>query len=675
MITESDKLAFFKGLYEDAKGKSTAIREKLREYVEQYKGSRLFGASNPGAAPADVVRNITYELIESQVDTSIPPSRVDAERWSEKNGRNAKSIERLCNNLRNKLPVEEYNDLDERYTYVFGGSVWTVEWDESIRSHEEVGGIALRIHNPQFFCAEPGIYSTDDMEYCFFEYTSTVEDVERKYGVSLRGDTAQVNIDENENVVVVVCFYRNEDDNVSQYIYSGDTELMHVEDFFARKRYICAECGRRKELCESDKHCDCGGEFIAENEEYEELTHDIKLSDGRVIPAMSPVVHNGVREKEEYEVPAYADSGIPLFDADEAGNMIPRMQKKSRTKMAPTRIRWYKPKSLPVVIRRNTSQIDTDDKDATKGAGIAPNMQFLGQSDCEYIKYQQWEVNKLESRIHQKLMRASVMPYMPDDATVTRGNGVFDEAIRLKAGESPAYYGTIDTTPNIALDLNQSERMYDQARKTLGITASYQGQADSTAQSGKAKQVQVAQSAGRLTSKRVLKNAAWARFDRIVFEYFLAYADEPRPIAYKDEWGRMHNATFNRYDFLEYDDYTGEWYYDDRYLFSVDASANVVGDRAQMWQLNQQNFSAGTFGNPQELTTIIKYWQAQEQAHYPGARAQVEYFQGKYQEQLAMREQMARTPAAMPQGQMPQAGQGAPTQINNVVAPGAAIGG
>ena len=105
----------------------------------------------------------------------------------------------------------------------------------------------------------------------------------------------------------------------------------------------------------------------------------------------------------------------------------------------------------------------------------------------------------------------------------------------------------------------------------------------------------------------------------------------------------------------------------------MDASANVEGDRAQMWQLNQQNFSAGTFGNPQELTTTIKYWQAQEQAHYPGARAQVEYFQGKYQEQLAMREQMAQAQAAMPQmGQMPQ---GAPTQINNAVAPGAAIGG
>ena len=647
MVIKGDRISFFKALYEESRSKGSALHDKLKEYVDQYKGTRFFGRDNPGAKPADVVRNITYELIESQVDTNIPPARVDAERWSAKNGRNAKMIERLCNNIRNKLPTEEYNDLDERYTYVAGGSVWTIEWDESIQTHDEVGGIALRIQNPQYFYGEPGIYSIDDMEYCFFEYSASREDVERKYGVTLSGEGDAADVDENENIVIIVCYFRNEDDNISKYVFSGETELQHIDDFYARKRYVCELCGRRKELCENDDKCDCGGKFVAENEEYEELTHDIKLSDGRIIPAMSPVIENGKRVKEEYEEQDHDELGTPLFDADVNGMMIPRMAKKMRTKMAPTRIKWYKPKSMPIVIRKNTSQIDTNDKDVVAGSGVAINMQFLGQSDCEYIKHQQWEVNKIESRIHQKLMRASVTPYMPEDAEVTRGNGVFEDVIKTKPNERPNQYGILDTTPNISLDISQSERMYDQARKTLGITASYQGQADSTAQSGKAKQVQVAQSAGRLTSKRVLKNAAWARFDRICFEYHLAYADEPRPIAYKDEWGQMHHATFNRYDYLEYDEITGEWYYDDRYLFSVDPTANVEGDRAQMWQLNQQNFAAGTFGNPQELTTLIRYWQAQERAHYPDARSNVEYFQDQYQKQLAMQKQMTQIPQQM----------------------------
>ena len=132
MVIKGDRISFFKALYEESRSKGSALHEKLKEYVDQYKGTRFFGRDNPGAKPADVVRNITYELIESQVDTNIPPSRVDAERWSPKNGRNAKMIERLCNNIRNKLPTEEYNDLDERYTYVAGGSVWTVEFAAAI---------------------------------------------------------------------------------------------------------------------------------------------------------------------------------------------------------------------------------------------------------------------------------------------------------------------------------------------------------------------------------------------------------------------------------------------------------------------------------------------------------------------------------------------------------------
>ena len=660
MKIRGKKLDFFKELHDDAESRLGTLREALQDYVEQYKGSRLFGRENPGAAPADVVRNITYELIESQVDTSIPPARVDAERWSEKNGRNAKTIERLCNNIRNKLPFEELNDVQERNTYVFGGSVRTVLWDNSIKTHDEVGGISIDEINPQFFLPEPGIYNVDDMEYCFFEYTSTHEEVERRYGTELtgEGDDDQAEVNEEDNIVVVVCFYKNEDGNVSQYVYTGDTELSDVDDFFARKRYVCKVCGRRQELCESEDRCDCGGAFEQESEEYETLTHDIELSDGRVIPAMSPVVKNGKRVQDEHEEDVLDEvTGLPLFDTGEGGAMIPRKRVVSVDRMEPTKIRWYKPKSLPVVIRKNTSQIDTDDKKVTPGAGVAINMQFLGQSDCEYIKHQQWEVNKLESRAHKKLMGGKVVPYMPEDATIRKNNGIFDEVLELKPNERPNQYGVIDTTPNIALEANQSERMNDQSKRTLGITASFQGQADSTATSGKAKQIQVSQSAGRLTSKRVMKNASYARVDRIIFEYYLAYSDEPRPVAYRDEWGRIHNATFNRYDFLEYDEYTGEWYYEDRYLFSVDNSSNIEANREQMWELNQAHFTAGTFGNPQDLATLVRYWQAQEEAHYPGARRQVEYFQRRYQEQQMMAQMQQQAAMQIPQ----QRSAGAPT--------------
>ena len=100
----------------------------------------------------------------------------------------------------------------------------------------------------------------------------------------------------------------------------------------------------------------------------------------------------------------------------------------------------------------------------------------------------------------------------------------------------------------------------------MGMTDSYQGQADSTAKSGKAKEIQVKQSAGRLDSKRKMKNAAYAEIDEVIFLYYLAYADEPRAMSYVDSMGRLQNAQFNRYDFIERDE-NGEYYYNTQYLF------------------------------------------------------------------------------------------------------------
>ena len=648
MKIKENKLDFFRELYEDAVSQTSYLYEQLREYALQYKGSKVIDPKKPNAAPASVVRNITYELIESQIDTGIPPCRVDAERWSEKNGRNAKAIERLCNNIRNRLPFEEMNDIDERYTYVYGGSVWTVEWDESIMTHDEVGDVRVNVTNPQKFYGEPGIYRAEDMEYCFFVAIVSRDQAERMYDKEIPDNRSESDVD--DNVVVITCYYRDGEGNVCKFVYTGDLVLQDISDYYARKRYVCEKCGRDRELSEDSDKCACGGKFKEQNEEYEELTHDIVLSDGSIIPAMSPVIKDGKRVREKIKVPRISSDGMPEFVIGSDGKPSPAFDEIEQDKLAPTRIRWYKPRSLPIVIRKNTSQLDMTEEDFTAN-DTAPNMQFLGQSDCEYIKHQQRAVNKYESRIQRKLLRSAVMPYMPEDAQIQPSNSVFEEVIRLKPGEHPANYGTIDTTPNINLDIVQSDRQYQHAKFTLGITSSYQGQADNTANSGKAKELQIRQSAGRLTSKRVLKNLTYSKLDRIIFEYFLAYADEPRPISYRDEWGRVHNLAFNRYDFIEYDELTGEYYYDDRYLFSVDASATVEGIREQIWQINQQNFSGGMYGNPAEITSIIRYWQAQESAHYPGAREQVEYFLEKYNQQKAMAEAQAQ----MSQAQLAQA--------------------
>ena len=159
----------------------------------------------------------------------------------------------------------------------------------------------------------------------------------------------------------------------------------------------------------------------------------------------------------------------------------------------------------------------------------------------------------------------------------------------MKPGESAAQYGKVDTTPEISQDIAEAERLYDHAKRILGISDSFQGQYDGSAQSGRAKQLQIQQAAGRLDSKRQMKNAAYADIDKVIFQYYLAYADEPRSVTYRDASGRLQNIEFNRYDFIERDE-AGEWYYNDSYMFSADSTVDIERSREFIWQENRQNF-------------------------------------------------------------------------------------
>ena len=126
-----------------------------------------------------------------------------------------------------------------------------------------------------------------------------------------------------------------------------------------------------------------------------------------------------------------------------------------------------------------------------------------------------------------------------------------------------------------------------------------------------------------MDSKRQMKNAAYAEIDQIIFQYYLAYADEPRPATFKDAQGRMQNVFFNRYDFVERDE-AGEWYYNDEYLFAADSAIDIEKSREMLWEQNRQNFQQGAYGNVELPQTQLIFWQNMEQAHYPWARENVE---------------------------------------------------
>ena len=569
----TERLAFFRDLYENAKNCYAPTLDAFERQMNQYKGSAELDEST---VRASTVRNITYEIIESQVSSEIPQPKVDAACFSQRRERNATSVERLLYSVRDKLPYEQMNDIDERYTYIFGGSVWYAEWDNSIKIGKEVGGVRLYCLPPRDFIPQPNVCSIEDMEYCFLRFTTTKSELSRKYGV--RGERLSlVDSDpecagvseEGETVPVIVSFYKDEKGEIGKYIFSGDLTLLDLPNAYRRKVTVCRTCGENEVNCRCEKK-----RLYTVDEVYERLGSPIERSDGGVISEATPESVSG------------------------------------RLVMKRTEIPYYVPRSFPIVIRKNT----------------LADAQLYGQSDCDYIRPEQQAINKIESRILQKLLRSAVTPIVPEDATISVNNSVFGQVIRIKPGESISQYGKVDTTPDVSQDIAEAERLYDHSKRILGISDALQGLDSSSGESGYSRQLKISQATGRLESKRKMKHTAYADIDRIIFELYLAFADEPRALVYRDAYGRIHNAEFNRYDFIEYDTASGEYYYDDGYLFSVDLNGGAEYQREALWERNLENLKAGTLGDPTSAITLLRYWQCQERAHYPHARENVEYF-------------------------------------------------
>jgi hypothetical protein len=522
-----------------------------------------------------IVRNILMELVEAQINSSLPMPKVTPVR--ERDQHLAEVIEVFLRNEMDRLPFETINDIAERMVPVHGGTGYLVEWDNAARTHTTVGELCVSHIHPRQFAPQPGVYtSVEDMDWFILKIPSTKAAVKRKYKVDVRDESEsepEVRSTDTEladDAVTVYMGYEKADGGINRFVWVNNTELENVSNYQ----------GRRIE-----------GETV----EYEEVFAPIPTENG-IIPGATPIL-------------------------DSFGN--PVLDELQRPIVEPTRIPYYVPDVMPLVLQRNVS---------TYG-------QLLGSSDVDAIADIQNAYNRLSQKALERLVKAGSMLALPDDTSV-----------RVDTEEMKVYYTTpaekqvievLDLSVDISQTLALREQLYQEARQTIGVTDSFQGRRDSTATSGKAKEFAAAQTAGRLESKRVMKDAAYASIFEMMFKFSLAYSDEPRTIVTTDYKGNKEYMTFSRYDFLERDD-AGEWYWNDRFLFSVDATAPLASNREAMWQELRQNLQSGAFGDPTQTSTLILFWSRMEGAHYPGAGETKKYLEEKQQQ-----EQMAQQQAAM----------------------------
>lgn len=609
---------------------SAAMREEFEQMDKRtalYNGTREIdkvpNAKSQGTAQASGVRNIVAELMEAQVDSSFPMPKVTARR--QEHEELAKTLEDFLRNETDRLPFEMLNDMDERITPIQGGDIFLVEWDSDRHTHETRGELCVSLLHPRQVIFQDGVNEINDMDFIIVQMGMSKKHVKEKYGVSVDDETesdpqSRGGRNTAEDVVTVnFGYFRNEKGGIGRYTWVNDMELEDLEDYQARKMKRCTKCGADMTGLEKCRHC--GNEKAEEYDSDEmELFEDIETRNG-VIPMMT--------ETEEYP------EGVDALMMDEFGNAY---EAEPMTVEVPTRIPRYKPDIYPIVVRKNVSSWG----------------KALGDSDIDKIMDQQNMIKKCDSRIQEKLDKGGSIFTRSEKTEVSKTDEQLREVIFHGADEANLF-GVHNLQVDTSQDQAIAEANYEQARRILGITDSFQGRPDRTATSGTAKQIAVAQSAGRLESKRIMKNAMYADLYAVMFRFLLAYSDEPRSVRHNNIDGSTTYSEFNKYDYLA-QDAAGEWYWLDDFLFSVDNTSSLAGNRESMWQEIRMNLQTGAFGDPADPETLILFWEMMAGQHYPGAAEIRERLEKKRQAQLAQMQmqQMQQTLPPEAQTQMPQ---------------------
>ncbi len=598
---KNKKLLDWQTKYENAKVKYADALNVMSTYEDYYEGDKKIANLNGtgyAAKGAINVRNIVYELIESQVDVSVPMPKVTA--IHEEDAEQAKKIEQFLENETRLLGFSALNDLQERIVPIQGGDFFLVEWDNTKGYHCNIGDLAISTIHPRQVIPQPGVTDVDKMDYIFTRTSQTKDYVKRRFGKDV-SDEDETDRDIREEVVtedivtVVTAYYKNTKGGIGLYRWCGDVVLEDLDDYQARQIEVCDKCGKPK-TNDSDT-CECGSKKFKTVEDATEILNIMKET-----LVIDPMTGEQISQQEEKQI----------------------------------EIPYYKPQEFPLILRRN----------------ITRDKHLLGTSDVAVIQDQQETVKKLGSKINEKLLKGGSFVTLPQD----KGVETTDEEFKIIRVDTPAEKALIDVI-TVQADCGQDrivlEENYQWAKSALGITDSFQGKYDSSALSGTAKQYSINQAAGRLESKRVMKNQAYAKLYEMMFKFALAYADEPIPVITTGTDGETVYSHFDKKDFLKIDA-ADTPYWNDEFIFETDPTSTLMVNREAMWNQADMKLQSGAFGNLGDLETNYLYWLEQERNSYPHAGEIKRVIEQRIADQKQMQQQLeAQQMGGMP-NEMPQ---------------------
>nr|DAS71493.1 MAG TPA: Portal protein [Caudoviricetes sp.] len=558
-----------------------ASTKNIKRWRKAYSGT-LNALKDDGTESDEKVkqlRRIVYEFIESKIDNSIPMPKMKPKYKSDLPLVDVTEgfLRYNVDNIFSKF----VNDKSERATYIDGCCWYKVWWDNLAGGHDTSGEVKIDVCTSDQIVPQPGVMDWRKLEYIFELQQMSLARIYDVYGRiitpiaadnSKPGDLNNPTSD-NSTITVVTCYYLNEHRRVARFswAYHSRQVICNDEDWLVRRVRTCTKCGTvvpREEVCP-----ECGSKSFK-----------YKVSDIDILEQDLDIIYN------PYDVGE--------TDDEEQKDMY--VKKPFLT--AGTEIPFYQIQQLPFIPRPAISSLDS----------------IYGVSEVSVLLDNQDATNKLYSKMLDKSLVSGAVVTKPKRVKIDDVNAGIKQ-VNVDTYEQAQMVQTKQIQADLSQEVTAAALYYDAAKAASGVSDSFQGKRDTTATSGKAKEIAAMQSAGRIESLRIMKNAAFGGVYDLVLKYLLAFSDEPRKFVKVLPNGKEEEEEWNKYMFLAKDKY-GDVYYRDNFSFSEDAAGTLATNRVAMWQEIQSQFIQGAFGNPQDSRTLELFWNMMDQQQYPLAK-------------------------------------------------------
>ena len=231
------------------------------------------GNQNGPRKKANNVVNLVLEFIETNVDSTIPQPSVRTKLPGFET--QATMIEDSLTADITELGITAINDVNERTTPVQGFSSMLVGWNPDFKHHLYRGELSIESVHPKRIVPQPGIFDIQLMDYFFILSSVTKAFIKKRYDVDVENSTEQFpdlnslvsNTSQPNNpdmVTEVVCWYKNDDGEVSKFTWCDDIVLEDLSSFYSRR---------------------IGGKVVEE----EELASEVTLASGEILKAGTKV--------------------------------------------------------------------------------------------------------------------------------------------------------------------------------------------------------------------------------------------------------------------------------------------------------------------------------------------------------------------------------------------------